>query len=186
MLLGDMIEISPATRCSSITLSYDGNIVAFSRSFTLDSNQQASVEVFEKNSSSDAWQRKGQSIELDSISSDDPVEVDLSRDGSFLAVALPSGSRVYQYTTFFLSWSIWGNVLTPSTRISLSDDGSQVALADSSAVTFWSSNGTYWRAESARSLDRATIALSGDGTQLAVGIPNQQDRRGVVAVTSLN
>ncbi len=133
--------------------------------------------------------------------------VSLSRDGSVLAVGAPGGSgsvRAFRWDASRASWSQMGvDIVGPhgtdvparlGAAVSLSLDGTRLAAlapgAGVARVFRWDRASSSWSKMGGDSTAGAfgagrgpsSIALSGDGSHLALGAPDADDGVGVVAV----
>jgi len=189
----------------SVSISNDGTVVAGAAR-----NGGGYAEVWAWNGT--IWEQRGGDIDENAI-----IEsVWLSGDGNRLAIGILDQNKVRIYEWDNSSWNLMGNELTGADsfgrRISLSDDGSRIAIGSrDSTVTEgvnnyanaghvsiydWKASKAEWdqiggniEGEGETDYFSQSLAISGDGTKVAVGAPEYLDgnnQYGYVKVYELN
>ena len=183
----------------SVSISNDGTVVAGAAR-----NGGGYAEVWAWNGA--MWQQRGGDIDENAI-----IEsVWLSGDGNRLAIGILDQNKVRIYQWDNSSWNLMGNELTGADsfgrRISLSDDGSRIAIgsrdstntggdANAGHVSIYDWDGAAWgqiggniEGEGETDYFSQSLAISGDGTKVAVGAPEylDGDEFGYVKVYELN
>lgn len=184
----------------SVSISNDGTVVAGAAR-----NGGGYAEVWAWNGA--MWQQRGGDIDENAI-----IEsVWLSGDGNRLAIGILDQNKVRIYQWDNSSWNLMGNELTGADsfgrRISLSDDGSRIAIgsrdstntggdANAGHVSIYDWDGAAWgqiggniEGEGETDYFSQSLAISGDGTKVAVGAPEYLDgnnQYGYVKVYELN
>ena len=180
----------------AVSLSADGSVVAIGAIYGGGGNR-GQVRVYEWNGS--AWTQRGGNINSESINDSAGVSVDLSDDGSVLAIGSPTNdgvgidaghARVFEWNGS--SWSQRGVDIDGEAAgdnagwsVALSADGNIIAVgafkndgagSDAGSVRVYSYSGGVWGqrgadidGEAAGDYFGRAVSLSGDGSILAVG-----------------
>lgn len=200
--VGSDIDAETATRCSSVSLSSDGSVVAVGSSSA--SSYKGRVKVYE--SSSNVWALRGSAIEGAADDDQDGYSVSLSGDGMRLATnaygynSNQGRTRIYAFDSN--DWALLGSPITgedasdwdgmgsSNQGISLSRDGSRVAISSTRhgsighVRVFTYNTGTSQWEQLGASIDGETgstghfpaaVSLSNDGTTLAAGAALHRD-----------
>ena len=185
----------------SVSLSSDGTIVAIGSPYNDGSGNNAGhVRVYQWNDSS--WNQMGVDIDGEAADDQSGYSVSLSSDGTIVAIGAPyndgSGNnvghvRVFQYNN--TSWIQMGGDIDGEAAgdqsgysVSLSSDGTIVAIGSpnndgngnmSGHVRVYQWNDSSWNqigpdidGEAAVVQSGYSVSLSGDGTIVAIGAPN--------------
>jgi hypothetical protein len=165
---------------ASIRISTNGRVLAVSHKMVWNSAQRSTVEVFQYEEESNAWDHVGEMLSFGSTQ----VEVSLSSNGHHLAVSGDAlHSRVYKLDRVFDSWSVFGGVKTlgPASSISIDGSGRRIALQRLDRVSVfdydfqnedWVQSGEITMQEG--SVDDAkewNMRLAANGKRMIIGLP---------------
>jgi len=186
----------------SVSISSDGTIVAIGADNN-DGNGTNSghVRIYEWNSGSSSWDKKGSDIDGEAVSDNSGVSVSLSSDGTIVAIGANGNDgngtsaghvRIYEWNSGSSSWDKKGSDIDGEAAsdysgfsVSLSSDGTIVAIGAygnddngsiSGHVRVYKWNGSAWAkrgndidGEAAYDYSGRSVSLSSDGTIVAIG-----------------
>ena len=185
--IGDEIRRVGRRSSASVEVSANGFVMAFTHVFThTDGMNRGSVETYELNAGgANEYDERG-SFTLLNISD---VSVSLDSSGDTMVVTNDKQSTVYGYDSeVSTSWEVQtgGSFLAGGTVVSMDNGGILLTIGNPDVVITYEYIDSWWRrhAVTRRRLELtgaagdgfgSSLALSGDGKQLAVGAPFNDD-----------
>ena len=194
----------------AVSLSSDGYRVAIGATSHAERGSERKRMCVRVYSLTTAWTQLGSDIDGDGNDDDFGAAVSLNSDGSHLAVGAPRTNanagqvKVFLYATETDSWSQLGSDITGSSSgqhagwsLSLSGDGERVAVGlplkeaqkghtgvykYHSVTSSWTLMGAFIAGQATNDFGGTSVALSSDGSRLAVGIPYWNAQKGKVRV----
>lgn len=183
--IGEEIKRNGRRLSASVAISANGFIMAFTHVYMLEEKSRGSVETYELNAFGTSSTTEIGSFTLLGVSD---VSVALSSSGGTMVVTSDKLSTVYGYLPELESWEDQpgGSLLKGGSTVAVDLSGTVLVIGDPAVVITYEYRDSWWRfhLSERRNLELvgeagegfgSSLALSGDGSMLAVGAPLNDD-----------
>ena len=195
----------------SVAMSADGAHIAIGAPFNTSGQGQVRVYTL----SGDTWLQTGADIDGENVNDESGMSVAMSADGTRIAIGAPGNTsgkgHVRVYTLSGGAWLQTGNDIDGEATndlsgksVAMTADGNRIAIGapysdgvdgnfnDTGRVRIYNWDGSIWKqvgtdidGKAANDLSGSSVALSTDGTRIAIGAPGNTNRTGHVRVFSV-